>query len=237
MKKADGLTGPAPGIDAATRTGDSEFHVWDQSPRAEEMDSWVAFWSPHLRGVRRVLDVACGEGHFLAALTRAGYQAEGVELTPSLVARARSQGRVVHEGDAVDFVQSRGADYDAFIALDFIEHIPFEAGARLLAAIPWGGRLILVTPNTNSVIGHQFYLQVPSHVAPYSPFVLGRMLERSGFERVAEGTLYGGLPWKGVRRKVTEWFLVRLLGAPMARLLMEGANYYVVGQKGPPSAI
>ena len=72
---------------------------------------------------------------------------------------------------------------------------------------------------------------MPSHIAPYSPCVLGSILERAGFDTVARGTLKGGLPWKGLRKRVTEWFLVRLLGATTAQLLMEGANFYVVARK------
>ena len=211
--------------------GEAEFHVWEQAADSRSMDQWVQFWAPHLSGARRILDVACGEGHFLAALQRAGYDAEGVDLTHELVVRARAQGRTVHEEDAVRFVERDGGRFDVFLLLDFIEHIPFSEATRLLAALPPGAKVVIITPNTNSVLGHQFYLQVPSHISPYSPFVLGSMLERAGFDTLARGTLYGGLPWKGLRKRLTEWFLVRLLGATTAQLLMEGANFYVVGRK------
>lgn len=211
---------------------EAEFHVWEQAGSDPAvMDQWLRFWTPHLQGARRILDVACGEGDFLGALLRAGYEAEGVDLTPTLVERARAKGRSVHEEDAVAFVEREGGRYDTFFVLDFIEHLPFSVATRLLSALPSGARVIIVTPNTNSVIGHQFFLQVPSHAAPYSPFVLRRMLERGGFDTLTEGTLYGGLPWTGLRRRITEWFLVRLLGTTTAQLLIEGANFYVVARK------
>lgn len=40
-------------------------------------------------------------------------------------------------------------------------------------------------------------------------------------------------PWTGLRRRPTEWLLIRLPGATTAGLLMEGANDYVVAKKRP----
>lgn len=215
----------------AAPVAEAEFHVWEQTPAPEIMDGWVGYWSQHLRGAPRILDVACGEGHFLAALKRAGHRAEGVELTPALAKRAGEKGLIVHQGDAVAFIEREGANYDTFFLLDFIEHIPFAAASRLIAALPEAAMIVIMTPNTNSVMGHQFYLQVPSHVSPYSPFVLGQMLERGGFDTVTTGTLYGGLPWTGLRRRLTQWLLVKVLGTTTAQALTEGANFYVIARR------
>jgi SAM-dependent methyltransferase len=208
-----------------------EFHVWEAMPSAAALDREVAFWRPHLG--RRVLDVGSGEGHLLAALRRAGIDAEGVDLTSELVARARQSGATVAEGDALAFIRNEGHRFDTFLLMDFVEHVPFDTVAAILEAIPPGGRCVIQTPNTNSIIGHQFYLQVPSHVTPLSPVVLGKMLSRARMTVKTSGTVWGGIPWTGVRRRLTLFVLEKIFGVTMLPLFVEGANYYVVAEKSP----
>jgi SAM-dependent methyltransferase len=207
----------------------AEFHVWESTPSQADVDRTVDFWRPHLG--QRVLDIGCGEGHLVAALCRAGYAAEGVDLTPDLAARAAARGVKVALCDAVGYVRREGNRFDTFLMLDFVEHIPFEQVAAILAAVPRGGRCIIQTPNTNSIIGHQFYLQVPGHVTPLSPFVLGKMLERAGMRTITTGTLWGGIPWRGLRRRATLFLLEKVFGVTMLPLFVEGAGYYVVADK------
>ena len=189
----------------------------------------VAFWRPHLG--RRILDVGCGEGLLLAALRRAGLDAEGVDMTPELVSRAVQRGVSVTQGDALAFIRSQGHRFDTFLLMDFVEHVPFETVAAILDALPVGSRCVLQTPNTNSIIGHMFYLQVPSHVTPLSPAVLDQMFARAAMTVDARGTTWGGIPWKGLRRRVTLFVLEKVFGTTMVPLFVEGANYYVVAQK------
>lgn len=207
----------------------AEFHVWESNPSAADLAGAVAFWGPHLG--KRVLDIGCGEGHLVAALGRAGYAAEGVDATAELAARAATRGVKVTESDALDFVRREGSRFDTFLMLDFVEHVPFAYVEAMFAAIPAGGRCIVQTPNTNSIIGHQFYLQVPGHVTPLSPFVLDKMFARAGMSTVATGTQWGGIPWKGLRRRATLFLLEKLFGVTMLPLFVEGADYYVVAQK------
>jgi SAM-dependent methyltransferase len=194
----------------------------------------VAFWRPHLGG--RILDVGCGEGHLLAALRRAGLEAEGVDMTPELVARAAQRGVTVTEADALEFIRSQGNRFDTFMLMDFVEHVPFGTVAEILDALPPGSRCVLQTPNTNSIMGHMFYLQVPSHITPLSPAVLDKMLERAEMTVQAKGTMWGGIPWTGLRRRATLFLLEKLFGVTMMPLFVEGANYYVVAEKRSPRA-
>jgi 2-polyprenyl-3-methyl-5-hydroxy-6-metoxy-1,4-benzoquinol methylase len=207
----------------------AEFHVWESTPSQGDLDQATAFWRPYLR--QRVLDIGCGEGHLVAALCRAGYQAEGVDFTPELAARAAARGVEVAVSDAIDYVRQEGHRFDTFLMLDFVEHIPFEQVAAILEAVPRGGGCIIQTPNTNSIIGHQFYLQVPGHITPLSPFVLKKMLERAGMGIVATGTQWGGIPWKGLRRRATLFLLEKVFGVTMLPLFVEGAGYFVVAEK------
>jgi SAM-dependent methyltransferase len=207
----------------------AEYHVWESDPSPAEMDRSLEVWRPHFG--RAILDIGCGEGHLLAALGRAGLTAEGVDLTPDLAARAAARGAKVTHGDAVEFIRREGHRFDTFLMMDFVEHVPFAQVEAILAVLPPGARCIIQTPNTNSIIGHQFYLQVPGHVTPLSPFVIDRMLARAGMSATTSGTLWGGLPWTGLRRRVTMFLLEKIFGVTMLPLLVQGANYYVVAVK------
>ena len=207
----------------------AEFHVWESNPSPADLATAVDFWAPHLG--KRVLDIGCGEGHLVAALCGAGYAAEGVDLTPELAARAAARGVKIAECDALDYIRREGGRFDTFLMLDFVEHVAFAYVEAIFAAVPAGGRCIVQTPNINSIIGHQFYLQVPSHVTPLSPFVLEKMLARAGMKIVATGTQWGGIPWKGLRRRATLFLLEKVFGFTLLPLFVEGANYYVVAQK------
>lgn len=207
----------------------AEFHVWESTPSENELAQAVDFWRPYLG--RRVLDVGCGEGHLVSALAQGGYLAEGVDITPDLAARAAARGVKVTVSDALEFVRKEGSRFDTFLMLDFVEHVSFSQVEAILGAIPSGGRCIIQTPNTNSIIGHQFYLQVPGHVTPLSPFVLDKMLKRAGMKTVASGTVWGGIPWTGLRRRVTLFVLEKIFGVTMMPLFVEGAGYYVVAEK------
>lgn len=207
----------------------AEFHVCDSTPTAADMERALDFWRPHLG--QRILDIGCGEGHLVAALRRAGYTAEGVDITQALAERAAARGATVTVGDALEFVKKEGRRFDTFLMLDFVEHIPFRQSELILEAVPPGSRCVIQTPNTNSIIGHQFYLQVPSHITPLSPAVLRKMLERAGMVTLTSGTVWGGIPWTGLRRRATLFFLEKIFGVTMLPLFVEGAGYYVVAQK------
>ncbi len=116
-----------------------------------------------------------------------------------------------------------------YFYLDVIEHVPFEVNEEVFRRLPVGSRVIVQTPNTNSLLGHQFYMQVPSHVAPYSPHVLRGMLERLGYILAAEGTVTGNRPptWKNRLRAA---LLRRVLWLD-PQMFFGGGNYFVVADR------
>jgi 2-polyprenyl-3-methyl-5-hydroxy-6-metoxy-1,4-benzoquinol methylase len=209
----------------------SEFHLCEGERSPEDLARDVETWRPYLGN--RILDIGCGEGHLVSALARAGYAAEGVDATPDLVARARARGVTVTQSDALDFIRTDGFRFDTFLMIDFVEHIPFDQTAAILQALPVGASCIIQTPNTNSIIGHQFYLQVPGHVTPLSAAVLEKMVARAGLTVKTTGTRWGGLPWTGLRRRVTLFALEKIFGRVLLPLFVQGANYYMVAEKSP----
>jgi SAM-dependent methyltransferase len=103
---------------------------------------------PRWRAVRRAADLGCGTGRTGAWLRRQGVAAiDGVDLTPEMLAVARSRGvydRLV-EADATGTGLAAGA-YDLVVACLMDEHLPdvrplYREAARLAAP---GAHLVLV---------------------------------------------------------------------------------------------
>jgi 2-polyprenyl-3-methyl-5-hydroxy-6-metoxy-1,4-benzoquinol methylase len=105
----------------------------------------------------RLLDVGAGAGGFLELARRHGWQADGVELSPQLAARAaaRSGARVVHGDFAGDLAadELRGGAYDAVTMWDVLEHT-VDPGAvldRARTLLAPDGVLIVLTIDAASL--------------------------------------------------------------------------------------
>jgi SAM-dependent methyltransferase len=86
--------------------------IRDYQQEAAELDRLVQKRRP---GARTLLDVACGTGAHLEHLK--GYEAEGLDLDPEMlaVARERLPGVLFHEGDMVAF--DLGRRFDAVVCM------------------------------------------------------------------------------------------------------------------------
>ncbi len=142
---------------------------------------------PH--GDCRLLDVGCGSGGWLYRHQRLGWQAEGAELSPTGVERARHLGLTIHAGTIFDVPTDRR--YDLISFRHVLEHVPdpvltLERARDLLAP---GGRLLLLLPNLASH-GFERYreywypLDPPRHLLQFTPATTRRIGEQVGLRLV-----------------------------------------------------
>src|SRR5438270_13328993 len=75
------------------------------------------------RARSRVLDVGCGIGPYVAALTDKGLAASGIEINNNYVETARGLNRDVHlyDGAKIPFGDN---SFDTVMAIEVLEHIP-----------------------------------------------------------------------------------------------------------------
>jgi SAM-dependent methyltransferase len=210
----------------------AEFHCWYAASREEALRKGEYLWATYHGFLRDapVVDLGCGEGAFLLLLKEKGHsRLLGVDSSAELCQRAESFGVSVEHADLLEFLRGKKLEPAIYFYLDVIEHAPFEFNLEVFRSLPVGSRLVIQTPNTNSVLGHQFYMQVPSHVAPYSPRVIHEMLDRCGYSLVAEGTMTGNhLPtWKN---RLRAYFIRKVLGLE-PEVLHGGGNYYAVADR------
>jgi 2-polyprenyl-3-methyl-5-hydroxy-6-metoxy-1,4-benzoquinol methylase len=94
----------------------------------------------------RVAEIGCGHGSLLTLLRERGFEARGVELSPSAVAFCRSKGLDVREG--IDFGDAKAA-YDAAASFQVIEHVldPRAFVRRMVELVRPGGAVVITTEN------------------------------------------------------------------------------------------
>jgi SAM-dependent methyltransferase len=97
----------------SARFYDAIYSFKDYAAEATKVDALIKERNP---GARTLLDVACGTGMHLEHL-RGGYDGEGLDLDPELlaIARERLPGIPLHEGDMTTF--DLGRRFDAVICL------------------------------------------------------------------------------------------------------------------------
>jgi SAM-dependent methyltransferase len=119
---------------------------------------------------RRVLEIGFGNGAFIGWARSIGIEVFGVELSPTLVARARAllgEDRAFVAPDDPGLTKLAGT-FSNVVAFDVLEHIPqehmvefFRQICTLLAA---DGRLTVRFPNGDSPFGRIYQHGDPTHV-------------------------------------------------------------------------
>lgn len=155
----------------------------------------------YLRGEHtgRVLDVGSGAGETMKELRRLGWEVEGVDFDADAVEAARSSyGLDVRLGtlESQNYPSNR---FDVVIMSHVIEHVhhPVEFIAECRRILKPCGRLVVITPNTES-LGHRLFnvawlpLDPPRHLALFSRATLGLAARKAGLTDVQVTTTARG---------------------------------------------
>jgi SAM-dependent methyltransferase len=144
---------------------------------------------PRFKGRRRLLDVGCGEGAFLTAMRRAGWDVQGLEPDATAAASARAAGVPVVE-QPLEADAFPAGSFDAVTMNHVIEHLhdPTEALRICHDLLRPGGVLWVATPNLSSR-GHDLFgrdwigLDPPRHLVLFTRSSLSRAVRAARFER------------------------------------------------------
>ncbi len=89
---------------------------------SRRLDEIFESFAPH-RKSNRLLDVGCGAGSLLEAARRAGWDAEGTEVSRPAVEHVRAEGFKVFHGELAEANYPEG-HFDVVTASEIIEHVP-----------------------------------------------------------------------------------------------------------------
>ncbi len=153
----------------------------------------------------RILDIGCGDGFHLKLLRKfgkPGWSLEGVDVDARAVEIASRHGATIHQG-AVEDIDLGENRYDVVYTIQTLEHVAHPD--RMLAAIHRllkpGGRLVVVTDNTDSVdFGlfkkrHWGGYHFPRHWNLFNPSSLGRLARTTGFDVEKIETIVSPVNW------------------------------------------
>lgn len=153
-----------------------------------------------------ILDLGCGRGEFLRALSKAGLKGRGIESNASAVAAGQAAGLDVVRGDLIQFLKSTAdASVSGVFAAQVAEHLPPSALQSLLVeahrALKEGGLLILETVNPRSVTGLlEVFNRDLTHEKPLHPETLSFLASAAGFTDVRVEMLSPVEPLSQLRR-------------------------------------
>lgn len=133
---------------------------------------------------QRVIEVGCGDGHYLGVLHELGVDAVGLEPSAPFREMALSAGHAVLDGYVTRATPVPGGPYDAFATREVLEHIPdpndFLQGIRR-SLTDDGVGLVEVPSLEQALEHHRFYDFFRDHVNYFSAGTLARALETNGF--------------------------------------------------------
>ena len=191
---------------------DSSYAPYSQAEHDKQRNTYLKEYelSKKIRGVQvdpnlSYLDVGCGAGGFLGALSELGCRVQGVEPSEHGAAICEENGVPVFNGFLSDFIEQRGDTFDIVTCNHVVEHHPDpkqvlrELGSRLNK----GGKLVFAVPNAASFFAealtdrwHSFDL--PVHVHHFSQQSLVLCVEEAGLKAIecrteSENSLPGAL--------------------------------------------
>lgn len=144
-----------------------------------------------------ILDVACGEGHFLHFLQCKGYnRAKGIDLGDEQLKVARKLGvKNIKKGNLFENLKEYQSYFDLIGAFNIIEHFTKDEAVASLDlmhnALKPGGTLLVITPNILSLGGLWRTFGDFTHEIVFNPRNLSQLLRVCKFTNVE---IYGFSP-------------------------------------------
>jgi 2-polyprenyl-3-methyl-5-hydroxy-6-metoxy-1,4-benzoquinol methylase len=193
----------------------SEYYLFPKSigELAQQAESWESYKLELLRkhvSAGNVLDIGAGAGRFVYLATRAGYQADAVEMDSAcreLITSCIPGSRAFEKLESVQFRLKE--TYDAVTMWHVLEHMenPWAMVEMAVQYLKPGGLLVIAMPNPESVQFRVFgkywaHLDAPRHLqlVPQA-LLISQLTKRAalGFLEITTtdaGTLYyNGMGW------------------------------------------
>jgi len=169
--------------------------------REEVLETFEEF-----RKLNRVLDIGCGQAHFLDQALGRDWETFGTEFTEDAVILARDYGHTMHQGPLLD-AQYPSNFFDIVIYTEVIEHIDTHALElpEILRILRPGGIIYVTTPNFDSasrrLLGDRWsVIHFPEHLTYFTRETLIETMERYGFE--TEWTTTHGVSFSRMKQGV-----------------------------------
>lgn len=150
----------------------------------ELLDQFEAY-----REHNNILDVGCGDGHFLVEAQKRGWQVYGTEFTKESADIARKKGIHMRQG-SLNAKNFKNIQFDVITSFEVIEHInnPLEEMKEVSSLLKKGGLFYVTTPNFNALerrfLGERYpIIAYPEHLIYFTPKTISRLMSKVGLSK------------------------------------------------------
>lgn len=138
----------------------------------------------------KIIDIACGAGHFLYFLQKQGYiNIQGIDLSKEQIEIAQKMGvKNIAQVDLFEYLPRHTGTFDVIVANDIIEHFKRDEVLNFLdliySALRPGGLTIISTLNASSLFGSRSVYINLTHELGFTPESLSNVMRICNFEGV-----------------------------------------------------
>lgn len=162
--------------------------AFSEEMKAFRLQQFAELAKRHALQGKKVLELGCGRGEYLALMQQTGMDAYGVEYSEESVAHCRANGLQASRA----FVDGSGsllehAPFNAFFILNYLEHLPDpNASLRGVARNLADGALGFVeVPNFDMILRKNLFSEfIADHLLYFTRETLAAALNHNGFEIV-----------------------------------------------------
>jgi len=194
---------PPPDLSAVSKHYDGDYYApWVSEQKAEREKLWLRRLSllHNYKKPGRLLDVGCGEGSFLSAAKKAGWEVSGTEVSEWALSHVPAE-LGVRRGD-LNSVEFEPQSFDAVTMWHVLEHTCDPRGnlEKIYGLLKKDGVLIIAVPNAANRIFRAAYPLARGkflryyeegereiHVHHFTSRTLSLLLEKTGFEVLRSG--------------------------------------------------
>jgi 2-polyprenyl-3-methyl-5-hydroxy-6-metoxy-1,4-benzoquinol methylase len=142
------------------------------------------------RNTNNLMDLGCGDGHFLAAAKKREWNVFGTEFNDQAVRICEEKGIQMKKGSLGhgDFQEGY---FDVVTSFEVIEHInePTKDIESIKSLVRSGGLVYVTTPNFNSIsrniLGPRWnVIEYPEHLCYYTPDTLSKLFKDHGLKKL-----------------------------------------------------
>ena len=163
----------------------------DEETVKEKLKQYLPYFSHR----DHILDIGCGRGEFLELLQQEGKQAQGIDISDSMLRIAMEKGLKCRESDALQYLKQQSArSWEGVFSSQVVEHLqPDYLRDMVLESfrvLKENSPIVLETVNPLSIfaLSNIYFLDV-THQKPLHPEFMRYLVESSGFSDV--NIIYG----------------------------------------------
>lgn len=118
-----------------------------------------------------IVDIGCGLGHFLYFLKKNNFQnIQGIDLVEENVKFCKKKGFKVMQKDIFNYIKSTKEKSDLFVLSNFLEHFSYNQIIEIINSLSDllndEGKIIIIIPNCNNILGLATYFSDITHKSP-----------------------------------------------------------------------